>query len=142
MDPRIVLSDKPDPVPLKEMFALLRSFNDAASGFAYDGEVLVLSLLHPETGEVLGGLYGSTGYGYLHLDMLYVPESLRGTGLGRRLMRQAEAEAIRRGCHGAYLDTFDFQARGFYEKLGYTVFGTLEETPPGHRRFFLSKPLG
>lgn len=56
-------------------------------------------------------------------------------------MQQAEEEAIRRGCHGSYLDTFDFQARGFNERLGYTVFGGLEDTPPGHTRYFLRKML-
>ena len=53
----------------------------------------------------------------------------------------AEAEAVVRGCHGAWLDTFDFQARGFYEKLGYTCFAELPEYPIGHSRFFMKKPL-
>jgi hypothetical protein len=53
-----------------------------------------------------------------------------------------EAEAIRRGCHGAFLDTFSYQARPFYEKLGYEVFGTLEDYPPGHQRFYMRKRLG
>jgi hypothetical protein len=51
-------------------------------------------------------------------------------------------EAIRRGCRGAYLDTFSYQARPFYEKLGYAVFGTLDDYPPGHQRFFMRKRLG
>jgi ribosomal protein S18 acetylase RimI-like enzyme len=54
-------------------------------------------------------------------------------------MNEAEAEAIHRGCRGAWLDTFSFQARGFYERLGYSIFGTIENFPPGHRRFFLKK---
>lgn len=139
MEPRIVLTSKPEPAHLQAMFALLRSFNDAASGYTYDGVVLTIALIHPDTGEVLGGLYGSTGYNYLHVDMLFVPESMRGSGLGTRLMQQAEEEAQRRGCHGAYLETFDFQAPGFYQRLGYAVFGRLENTPPGHTRFFLRK---
>lgn len=40
-----------------------------------------------------------------------------------------------------YLDTFDFQARPFYERHGYEVFGTLDDYPPGHSRFFLRKDL-
>ena len=70
-----------------------------------------------------------------------MPESARGRGLGRTLMRQAEDVALRRGCHGAWLDTFSFQARGFYEKLGYTVFGSIDDYPPGHSRFFMKKVL-
>ena len=54
-----------------------------------------------------------------------MPETLRGRGIGTDLLRRAEAEALVRGCHGAWLDTFEFQARGFYERLGYRCFGEL-----------------
>ena len=57
------------------------------------------------------------------------------------MMKLAEEEAIRRGCVGAWLDTHSFQARPFYEKLGYTVFGVLENFPPGHTRYYLRKSL-
>jgi ribosomal protein S18 acetylase RimI-like enzyme len=56
-------------------------------------------------------------------------------------MRRAEAEALERGCRGVYVDTFHFQARGFYEKLGFAVFGTLEGMPAGGARYYLSKKL-
>ncbi|HTW48838.1 MAG TPA: GNAT family N-acetyltransferase [Acidobacteriaceae bacterium] len=141
MNPTITLTDKPDPAHVKAQHALLLSFNNSASGYAYDGRPLVISVTHPESGEVLGGLFGATAYGYLHVDMLFVPESLRGSGLGSRLMQQAEDEAVRRGCHGSYLDTFDFQARGFYERIGYAVFGQIDDMPRGHIRFFLRKTL-
>jgi GNAT superfamily N-acetyltransferase len=77
----------------------------------------------------------------LHIHLLYVTESMRGTGIGRDLMRQAEEEARRRQCTASWLDTFSFQARGFYERLGYILFGTIEDYPPGHSRFFLKKSL-
>jgi GNAT superfamily N-acetyltransferase len=77
-----------------------------------------------------------------YVELLFVPESLRRGGLGRRLMRDAEEEAIRRGCRGAWLDTFSFQARGFYERLGYAAFGLIEDYPPGHSRIFLKKTFG
>ena len=70
-----------------------------------------------------------------------MPEASRGAGVGRELMRQAEREAIRRGCHNAWLNTFSFQARGFYERLGYNVLGMLGDYPPGHSRFFMKKIL-
>lgn len=139
MHPTLTLTDKPDPAQIRTLHTLLRSFNDTESGYAFDARPLLITLADPNTGDVLGGLFGATGYAWLHVDMLFVSESLRGSGLGTQLMRQAEDEALRRGCRGAYLDTFDFQARGFYERLGYTVFGQLEDTPPGHTRFFLKK---
>jgi ribosomal protein S18 acetylase RimI-like enzyme len=66
---------------------------------------------------------------------------MRGAGAGRRLMMEAEAEALRRGCCAAELDTFSFQARGFYERLGYSVFGALEDYAPGQSRFYMRKRL-
>ena len=142
MTPRITLLDKADSAAAQAIHSLLLDFNNRTSGYAFDGRALVITVADPETGEILGGLWGSTAYGYLHIDMLILPEELRGHGLGSRLMAQAEEEAVRRGCRGSYLETFDFQARGFYEKLGYSVFGQLAETPPGHARFFLTKRLG
>ena len=69
-----------------------------------------------------------------------VADALRGKGIGCELMGAAEARAVERGCHSAWVDTFSFQAPGFYRKLGYQVFGELDY-PPGHRRIFLQKRL-
>lgn len=60
---------------------------------------------------------------------------------GRRLLALIEQEGRQRGAKNAYLDTFSFQAPGFYAKLGYRVFGTLTEFPSGHQRCFLTKAL-
>ncbi len=88
-----------------------------------------------------GGLWGRIGYNWLFIELLAVPEAARGQGLGRHLMEQAETIARQACCTGIWLDTYEFQARGFYEKLGYTLFGTLDDYPPGQRRFFLMKRL-
>ncbi|HEY5801084.1 MAG TPA: GNAT family N-acetyltransferase, partial [Burkholderiaceae bacterium] len=88
-----------------------------------------------------GGLWGMTGFGWLFVQLLSVPDDLRGQGVGRELMAMAEAEAKARGCSGVWLDTFEFQARGFYEKLGYQQFGEIAEYPPGYARYFLKKTL-
>ena len=96
-------------------------------------------LVRDETGDVVGGLTGRTSAAWLFVELLWLPEALRGTGLGTRLMMEAEAEAVRRGCIGAHLDTFDFQAPGFYRKLGYEVFGSIEDHPPGRMRFWMRK---
>jgi GNAT superfamily N-acetyltransferase len=93
-----------------------------------------------DRGNTIGGLSGYMEYGWLFVELLFVPESLRGRGVGTELMRRAEAEAVTRGCHSVWLDTFEFQARGFYERLGYTCFGELTNYPVGSR-FFMSKTL-
>jgi GNAT superfamily N-acetyltransferase len=139
MTPKITFTDTPDHGMLKALGKKLLDFNKVRSGHPLDHRSLTFFLTHPDTGELLGGLWGGTGYSYLHIELLYLPEDLRGAGLGRRMMTWAEQEAIQRGCRGAWLDTFSFQSRGFYERLGYTVFGTFENYPPGHRRFFLRK---
>jgi GNAT superfamily N-acetyltransferase len=141
MTPKITLTDTPDSDTINVLVKKLMHFNEVNSGRPLDYRSLTISVTHPDTDELLGGLWGGTGYSYLHIELLYLPEDLRGAGLGRQLMAQAEQEAIQRGCHGVWLDTFSFQARGFYERIGYTVIGTLEHYPPGHSRFFLRKTL-
>ena len=101
----------------------------------------VAFFLKDERGEVLGGLLGNIWAGWLHVGTLGVAPPMRGRGFGRELMEQAEAYAIERSCTNALLDTFSFQARPFYEKLGYRVFGTLQNHPAGHEHYFMTKRL-
>src|SRR5690606_29744338 len=105
-----------------------------------DYRALVVTLTDPE-GKVIGGLWGRTAYSWLFVELLFVPEHLRGRGLGKTLLQQAEQEASKRGCRNAWLDTYEFQARGFYEHLGYRCFGELPDYPPGFSRYFLTKRL-
>ncbi|MGI8655879.1 MAG: GNAT family N-acetyltransferase [Pyrinomonadaceae bacterium] len=92
-------------------------------------------------GEIIGGVIGGTYWGWLYVDLLWIDERARHLGYGRKLLVAAEEEAIKRGCTQVFLDTFSFQARPFYEKHGYTVFGKLKDFPPGHERYFLQKTL-
>lgn len=92
-------------------------------------------------GRVVGGLVGTTVWGWLQVTQLWVDDAIRGEGYGTALMKAAEDEALRRGCHRALLDTFDFQAREFYERLGYEVFGEVRDFPRHHTRFFMRKTL-
>jgi len=92
-------------------------------------------------GETMGGLLGNIWGGWLYVTYLWIDEPQRGRGWATRLMDRAEAYARERGCHSATLDTHSFQARPFYEKLGYEVFGTLDDYPKGHKKFFLKKKL-
>ena len=99
-------------------------------------------VLRSPRGEVMGGLLGGIWGGWMHVNILWVAEHLRGQGHATRLMDAAEAYAQERGCVGADLDTFSFQARPFYERRGYTVFGTQHDYPPGHSRFYMEKRFG
>jgi GNAT superfamily N-acetyltransferase len=90
-------------------------------------------------GNILGGILGSTYWGWFDLRFLWVDASLRGQGCGRRLYHMAEAECIGRGVRNVFTDTADFQAPDFYEGLSFEVVGTLPDRPPGHTSYFLRK---
>jgi len=92
-------------------------------------------------GEWLGGLMGQLWGGWLYVRDLWVASPARGCGNGTRLLQAAEEYAVERGCFAATLETMSFQARPFYEKLGYEVFAALEDYPPGHTKFYLRKQL-
>ena len=121
------------------MLAPLRAYNMAQAGDPRIRPVAIL--IDGPGGETAGGLWGRISYDWLFVELLVVPEAARGMGLGRQVMDQAETIAREAGCTGLWLDTYEFQARGFYEKLGYTLFGTLEDHPVGQRRFFMMKRI-
>jgi GNAT superfamily N-acetyltransferase len=92
--------------------------------------------------EVVGGVIGEVYWDWLHVDLLWVREDLRGRGYGRRLLACVEDKARECGAKHAHLDTFNFQAPDFYEKYGYEVYGTLDDCPvSGRQRHFMTKPL-
>jgi len=134
------LSDVADEEVRKAIAAPLVRFNASQAGPS-GGRALVIELRDAH-GAVMGGLWGSTAYGWLFTQLLVIPEQARGQGLGRKLMSLAEGEAINRGCHAAWLDTFEFQARAFYERIGYSCFATLPDYPKGSSRYFMRKELG
>jgi GNAT superfamily N-acetyltransferase len=101
----------------------------------------VAFFLKGENGELMGGLLGDIWAAWLHVRILSVAMPVRGKGFGKELVKRAEAYSVERGCTDAFLDTFSFQARPFYEKLGYRVFGTLENHPIGHQHYFMTKKL-
>lgn len=97
--------------------------------------------LKSDRDEIMGGLIGSIWGGWLHISYLWIDEAERGNRWATRLMDRAEAYARERGCHSVTLDTHSFQARPFYEKRGYEIFGMLDDFPKGHKKFFLQKRL-
>ncbi|WP_079049372.1 GNAT family N-acetyltransferase [Streptomyces torulosus] len=96
-----------------------------------------------ETGTLMGGLVGHTWATWLHVTYLWVDENARGSGLGSRLLREAERTAhTDRGCQASRLETWDFQAPDFYKKLGYEVVCVIPDYPPGITEYTLTRRLG
>lgn len=120
------------------ILAPLTAYNTAHGG---DPRIRPVAIMLTNDGEDVGGLFGRCVYDWLLIELLAVPENTRGRGYGTALIRQAEAIARMHDCIGLCVDTYDFQARGFYEKHGFRVFGTLPDHPVGGSRFFLSKRL-
>jgi GNAT superfamily N-acetyltransferase len=137
MEWRIEVPEAPTLEEREAVLAPLAAFN-TENGYPADTRSVAV-LLKDAAGTIVGGLWGRTGYGWMFVEFLAVPDSLRGRGIGARLMEAGEAVARERGCVGAWLTTFSFQARGFYEKLGYSQFGELENSPGENVRLFLRK---
>ena len=133
------LEDQPRAEDVAAVRAGLEAYNRR---HAPDGSYAPLVIIVRAADQsVAGGLVGGTYWGWLHVDTLWLSDEARRQGLGTRMVAMAEDEALRRGCRCAHLDTMDFQALPFYQRLGYTVWGELEDLPPGHRRIYLKKEL-
>jgi GNAT superfamily N-acetyltransferase len=139
MDIKIRVTDVADDEARKAILDPLVSYNDVQAGAS--GHRPLAILICDSQDAVAGGYWGRTYYGWLFTELLFVPESLRGRGIGTDLMARAEKEALARGCHHAWLDTFEFQALPFYERIGYERFGELGNYPVGFSRYFLQKAL-
>ncbi len=135
----IGVEEDPEKQDLESFWSILREHNEAQAGPANHRKLFIL--LRDDAGNIVGGLNGETYWGWLYVANLALSRSLRNQGLGKKLLEQAEVEAVNRGCKFAYLDTFSFQALPFYEKQGYAVFGVLEDYPEGKKRYFLQKRL-
>jgi GNAT superfamily N-acetyltransferase len=97
-------------------------------------------VLKDNAGQVIAGINATLYcWNIMYVDILYVDNVHRGKGYGKRLLDQAESQAKRLGGYMSHLDTFDWQAKEFYEHLGYVVFGILENCPPGHNRYYMKK---
>jgi GNAT superfamily N-acetyltransferase len=120
----------------------IRGFNAALFPDHPLGQDLAIAICDPKTHEPIGGLCGRTAGGWLAINLLFVPEALRGMGLAKQLIAMAEEEARRRGCHAAWLDTLNPMAPPLYQHLGYEVFGELKDYPVSNNRFFMQKKLG
>jgi GNAT superfamily N-acetyltransferase len=115
----------------------LGKFNEPYVG--EDDPAKIVLGVDTDSGDRVAGLSAVIYYKVMSIDLLWVNESVRRIGVGKKLIDQAERIARRRGCVMIHLDTFDFQAPRFYEKLGYERWGVLGPYPNGHQRIFYRK---
>lgn len=144
------LSHAPTENDLEEIKTALRNFN---RNFVPQSKFRALGIfVEDEQGNKQAGIVAETVGKWMYIQMLWVDESLRGQDVGTQLITEAEEEAKARGCRYSLVDTFSFQARPFYERMGYHMKMALEDyiadtrapddAPSTHTRFFLTKTLG
>lgn len=134
------LTDSPGSADLAAIHAGLDAFNQAEAELANVRRLAVTARdgARAIQGGALGRTWGECG----ELLQLWVAESARGRGIGRSLVQRFEQEASARGCTLVYLDTFSFQAPGFYESLGYKVVLVTRGFTGGIAKYTLHKSIG
>jgi GNAT superfamily N-acetyltransferase len=137
-EPIITIEDDPRVEDIRLLWDGLDRYNFSQTGL--EGQ-LISVFLRNEQHQVTGGAHGWTAFGWLHIRVFWLREDQRQRGWGTRLLQATEAEAVKRGCRCSHLETFSFQALGFYQKNGYRVFAELEKVAGDHKWYFLKKDL-
>lgn len=139
-EPKIVVTDAPEPADTAVIADGLRDYNTEKAGYD-DYKPLAVFVTDPETGKVVGGLFGGSYLGQLRIDRFFLPEGHRRGRIGSKVLAAAEEEGRRRGCTRVALNTLEIQAPGFYMKQGYEMAARLDCDPPGVTRYLMTKKL-
>jgi len=138
-NPALELTDNPPEEFEAFIGRSLNGFNEKITGQTHSRPLAVT--VRDADDALLGGLVGRTSLGLLFVDLIFVPDALRGQGVGAQIMRMAETEAVARVCRQAVLFTIAFQAPEFYRRLGYAEFGRIASGPAEQARVFMTKTL-
>jgi len=136
----LLVTDMPSASQRDSVLSALRVFAAGAVGRPDDRGYGVLVREGAE-GDVVGGLIAYSRWQEFFIDLIALPEHLRGQGLGARLLGMAEVEARARGCGLMWLDSYAFQSNGFYERHGFEVFAKFDGPAPIYPRVFYKKGL-
>ena len=139
MKTTLEITAEPLPQDLAFLSESLTAFNDGDVGTS--GRKLLAVFVRDDAGVIVAGISGYTAWGWLYVQWLWVDEKLRGQNTAGSMLDAAEREAVLRGCHGAWIDTFNPTAARVYQRQGYKPFGALPEFPAGRSRIFLQKRL-
>jgi GNAT superfamily N-acetyltransferase len=137
MDVRI--EEDADETVFKALFEGMRVFNRHSIPDLYSRKITVA--VRDASGAIRGGTIGRIAGDSMYVEVVWNDDETRSKGLGRRMMLMLEAEAKKSGAREAWLYTMSFQAKPFYEKLGYTQFAELPWQGGKHSRHFMRKEL-
>ena len=133
------MNSNPNENEIKYIRQSLYRFNEEIVGS--DGHAPINIVEYDSEGNIIGGILGGTYWEWMYVDILWVHEDHRKKGIGSNLLREAEKEAVRRGCHHVHLDTMSWQAPDFYKKHGHEVIGILPDIPSENQKYLLIKAL-
>ncbi len=136
-DLRLVFDPDPTPADVGFVREQLGQWNVRVTGYADYSPAYYF--VRDGSGQIQGGILAYVWGKWLHVDILWLKDEIRGQGWGTKLMEAAHQIAREKGALGAFLDTFDWQAQPFYERLGYELVFTLEGVPEGHNRYYMRK---
>ncbi|WFP62529.1 MULTISPECIES: GNAT family N-acetyltransferase [unclassified Mesorhizobium] len=139
MKTSLEVTAEPPPRDLAFVGESLTAFNDSDVGAS--GRKTLAVFVRDDAGTVVAGISGYTAWGWLYVQWLWVDEKLRGRRIAASMLDAAEREAVARGCHGAWIDTFNPTAAKVYERQGYRPFGAIPDFPVGRSRIFLQKKI-
>lgn len=137
---RITAVSEPEESDFEVLKEGLNGFNEL-----YTGSLLkekVSSFVKDEDDRTVGGILGEINWGWLHVQGLWVSDSVRSNGLGSKLLQKLEDYAFEKGITNYRLETTSFQALKFYQDQGYILFGELPDMPPNFVSYFLKKQTG
>ena len=118
----------------------LTDYNESFTGVVFREKIS--SFIKTDSGFIVGGILGEINWRWMHIQGLWIDETIRKGGWGSKLLLNLEAYALSKGIANVRLETTSFQALDFYLKLGYSVFGELSNMPLGHTSYFLQKQMG
>ena len=133
------ITDDGNEQDIGEIYEMLKEYN--LSNREQSENVPIGIFVENENNRKMAGLTGETFGNWLCIHYLFVAEHLRREGVGSKLLKAAEQEALRRGCRYAFVDTFSFQAPMFYKKHGYKEAFTLNDYPYTGKRYYYTKEL-
>lgn len=126
----------------EEIDRCLFEFNKRRVPPTQSPEVIDIHYIVKRQEDIIAGIHADVYiWNILHINVFFVDEQYRNKGLGSFLLKKVECDAERLGVKLAHLDTFEFQAKNFYLKAGYEIFGVLDGCPDGYQRYYMKKSL-
>jgi GNAT superfamily N-acetyltransferase len=140
---KILVTETPSSEDLKTLSQGIKSYNQKhiPDEVVFEPDTRFVVLAKDDMGKVVGGIRANAYWNYCIIELLWLSEEVRGKGTGSQLMQQAEAFAKDKGFEYIRTETVSFQAKPFYEKLGYSVYGELKDLPKGCTTYCLVKKL-